>query len=191
MFTVNAKSTMLDALTITHASAHTGFPGVTGANEVVGGSYARVAATFAAASAGSRSLSSGINFDIPVGTTVRWCGLWNGSTFLGYAPNAGVPREFIADPSADTITCRSHGYVDTNKIVFYGDTTPAGLTEGVVYFVRDATAHAFAVAATSGGAAIDLTTAGGAACAVSAITEEEYAGGGTHTISAWALGLPN
>ena len=47
-----AKNTMLDALTITQMSAHTDFPGGTGANEVTGGSYARVAVTFAAATGG-------------------------------------------------------------------------------------------------------------------------------------------
>lgn len=48
--TTTAKDTMLNALTITQLSAHTGFPGGTGANEVTGGTYAKVAATFAASS---------------------------------------------------------------------------------------------------------------------------------------------
>lgn len=191
MFTVGSKNTMLDALTITDASAHTDFPGATGSNEVVGGSYTREAATFAAASGGARALSAAINFDIPAATTVRWLGLWNGGTFLGYAPNAGIPQEFIVDIATDVVTVPGHGFVDTSKITFYGDTTPAGLTEGVVYYVRDATTDTFKVAATAGGAAIDLTGAGGSACVVSAITEELYGGAGTHTITSWALGLPN
>ena len=36
-----------------YASLHDGYPGNTGANEVTGGTYARVAMTFAAASGGS------------------------------------------------------------------------------------------------------------------------------------------
>lgn len=191
MFATATKDSMLNAITITQASAHTAFPGGTGANEVSGGGYARVAAAFGASAAGVRSLSAGVNLTIPAGSTVRWLGLWNGGTYLGYAPNAGVPKEFICTPLTDIITCPGHGYVDTNKIVFYGDTVPAGLTEGTVYYVVSATADTFKVAASAGGAAIDLTTAGGSGCVVSAITEETYGGGGTHTISTWVLGLPN
>ncbi len=191
MFTTNAKNNALDGITFTQASLHSAFPGSVGSNELAGGGYARLAPTFAAASAGTRSLSSALNFTVGAGATVRWVGLWNGGTFQGYAANAGVPKEFIVTVATDTVNCLSHGYVDTNKIVFYGDTTPAGLTEGTVYYVRDATTDTFKVAASPGGAAIDLTSAGGAACNVSAITEETYGGGGTHTVTTWVLGLPN
>jgi hypothetical protein len=191
MFTTTAKNNALDGLMITQASLHSAFPGTTGINELTGGGYARVAATFAAASGGTRSLSAALNFTVGAGSTVRWVGFWNGATFLGYAANAGVPKEFIVTVSTDTVNCLAHGYVDTNKIVFYGDTVPAGLTEGTIYYVRDATTDTFKVAASAGGAAIDLTSAGGSACAVSTITEEAYGGGGTHTVSTWVLGLPN
>lgn len=191
MFTTSSKNTMLDALTLTQASAHTAFPGGTGSNEVVGGAYVRIAPTFAAASGGTRALSAALNFAIPAGVTVRWLGLWNGAAFVGYAANDGVPKEFICTPATDLITCPIHGYVDTNKVVLYGDTVPAGLTEGTIYYVRDATADTFKLAATAGGAVIDLTSAGGSACVVSNIVEELYGGAGTHTITGWTLGLPN
>lgn len=122
---------------------------------------------------------------------MRWLGLWNGATFLGYSANAGSPKEFIASAATDTVTCLSHGFVDTNKIVFYGDTVPAGLTEGTVYYALNCTSDTFQVAATAGGSAIDLTSAGGSGCVVSPITEELYGGGGTHTVSSWTLSLPN
>jgi hypothetical protein len=122
---------------------------------------------------------------------VRWLGLWNGTTYLGYSPNAGSPKEFIATAATDTFTCPGHGYVNTNKVVIYGDTVPAGLIEGTVYYVVGATADTFQLAATAGGSAIDITSAGGSACVVSSITEEVYGGGGTHTISSWTLALPN
>ena len=147
--------------------------------------------TFAASSGAQRALSSATSFNIPVGATVRWLGLWNSGTYLGYSPNAGNPKEYIADPTAYTFTCPGHGYVNTNKVVIYGDTVPSGLTEGTVYYVVNATANTFQIAATAGGSAINFTTAGGSGCVVSTITEEVYAGGGTHTISSWTLGLPN
>lgn len=186
-----AKNTMLDALTVTALSLHSGFPGLTGANEISGGApaYARKAVTFAAASGGSRTTSATVTFDVPA-TTVRWVGLWNGATYMGYAPNGGTPKEFVATPSTDIINCTAHGYADTQTIAFYNGTVPTGLTEGTVYFVRDATADTFKVAATSGGVAIDITGAGSTDCVVSAITQEVYAAQGTHDITSGAIGLP-
>lgn len=189
MFTTSAKNTMLDSLTVTAASLHTGFPGSTGANEVSGGSYARQTPSFGAASGAVRTAGS-LSWSVPASTTVRWVGYWNGSTFLFCAPNGANPQEFVANPSDDTIRCPAHGFSDTQTIVFYGATPPGGLTEGAVYYVRDATTDTFKVAATSGGAAIDLTSSGSSACQVSKITEQAYASADTHTISTTTIGLP-
>ena len=79
------RNAMLNSLTITHASLHTGDPGTNGANEVTGGSYARQAVTMAAASNGTRSASNQPVFNVPAATTVAHIGLWNNSTFLGSA----------------------------------------------------------------------------------------------------------
>lgn len=188
MFTTDAKNSMLGGLTFTAASLHTAFPGTTGTSEVSGGSYARVVPSVGAAAGAVRTAAS-MAFSVPA-TTVRWVGFWNASTFLCCAPNGGSPKEFVATPSSDTINSPSHGYADTQKIVFYGGSVPGGLTEGTVYFVRDSTADTFKVAATSGGTAIDITSAGTGGCMVSAITEDAYASAGTHTISAATFGLP-
>lgn len=189
MFTTSAKNAMLNGLTVTAASLHTAFPGTTGTNEVAGGSYARQTPSLAAASGEVRTASSN-SWSVPAATTVRWVGYWNGSTFLCCAPNGGSPKEFVAIPSTDTIQSPAHGYADTQKVVFYGGTVPGGLTEGTVYYVRDSVTDSFKVAATSGGVAIDLTSAGSGGCMVSAITEDAYAGAGTHTISSATFGLP-
>lgn len=82
------RNAMLDSLTITHASLHTGDPGTTGANEVVGGAYARQSITMAAASNGTRAASNQPVFSVPAATTVTHIGLWNNSTFLGSADPA-------------------------------------------------------------------------------------------------------
>lgn len=189
--TTTAKNTMLDALTITLASLHSGFPGLTGANEVAGGApaYAKKAVTFGASSGGVRTTSGSVTFDVPA-TTVRWVGLWNVGVFVGYAPNGGTPKEFVATPSTDTVNCTAHGWSDTQKIVFYNGTVPTGLTEGTVYFVRDAATDSFKVASTAGGSAIDITAAGSTDCVVSAITEDVYASQGTHTLTTGVVGLP-
>lgn len=187
------KNTMLDALTFTLASLHTAFPGTTGTNEVTGGApaYAQKSITINAASGGSRALNAGVTFDVPA-TTVRWVGFWNAGAFLACAPNGGgTPKNFMAVPSTDLIYSASHGYSDTNKIVFFNGTPPTGLTEGTVYFVRDAATDTFKVAATSGGAAIDLTGSASFGCVVCGITEDVYGSQGTHTLSTASVGIPD
>ena len=126
------KNEMLDALDLASLSLHTAFPGTTGANEVTGGSYARQAVTFGAASAGVRTLSSASAVPVPAGN-VAWAGLWSsGGTFQAYSPNGGNPQEFQVDATADTIRCPAPGLSDAQTIVFYGDTCPNPLVEGTV-----------------------------------------------------------
>lgn len=187
------KNAMLDGQTINTASLHSAFPGTTGANEISGGTpaYARKAITVAAASGGQRLLSSGVTFDVPA-STVRWIGYWNSSTFAFCAPNGGAtPKNFISIASSDLVYAPSHGYSDTQKIVFFNGTPPTGLTEGTTYFVRDATTDTFKVAATSGGTAIDLTGAASFGCVVCAITEDVYASQGTHDLSTTTFSVPD
>lgn len=190
--TTNAKNTMLGALTPDTMSLHSAFPGLTGANELSGGSpaYARVACTFGAASGGSRSTTAAVNFNVGAGNTVRWVGFWSSSTYLGYGANGGTPKEFLAQPATDLILSTAHGYSDTNTVVFYNGTVPAPLVEGTVYFVRDAATDSFKIAATSGGAAIDITSAGSTDCVMSSIQQDAYASQGTHSITSASIGLP-
>lgn len=70
-------------------SAHSASPGDTGLNEISGGSpaYARKQLAFVAASAGVLATNGAVTLDIPAGTTVSHCGLWDALTngnFLGY-----------------------------------------------------------------------------------------------------------
>jgi hypothetical protein len=193
MFSTVAKNAMLNALSLANASLHSGFPGQTGASEISGGApaYARKAITVGSASGEARTLTAGVTFDVGAGTTVRWLGFWDsGSTvFQAYAPNGGTPREFVVDPSTDTFRSPAHGYANTQKIVFYNGTMPGGLTEGTIYFVVSAATDTFQVSATSGGAAIDITSAGSSGVLLSNITEDTYAAQGSHTLSAGTFAL--
>ena len=182
MFTDAAKNNCLTAEGTTHLSLHTAFS-ATGANELTGGSpaYARKAAAWAAAAAGSKALSAAATFDVPAGTTVQWIGRWTAltaGTFLGMGPLQGDEVEFGVDLTANTILRAAHGFVNTNQVVFVGGTPPGGLTEGTVYFVVSA--------------AIDLTSAPAAACTVSKIVPETYGSQGTLQVTtAFALNLNN
>lgn len=60
----------------------------------------------------------------------------------------------------DRITITAHGYVDNTPIYLTNLVGGAGLTNNTVYFVRNSTANDFQVSATTGGAAINITTAG-------------------------------
>ena len=91
----NAMLELLDETSgtfpITHISLHTADPGVSGANEVVGGSYARQSVTWAAASGGVKSNSAQLVFQVPSGTTITHVGGWDASTsgnFRGGGPLA-------------------------------------------------------------------------------------------------------
>ena len=90
-YTTDAKNFMLTALRaeITAISIHTGDPGLTGLNEVVGGSYARAAVTTAdwnaasADAAGEVRLNNDKAFVANSGESATYFGLWAGTTFLG------------------------------------------------------------------------------------------------------------
>jgi hypothetical protein len=87
-FTDAVRDEMLNDLDglATHASLHTADPGTTGADEVTGGSYARQAITWAAASAGSKTLTATVVMQIPPGTTITHAGTWSAisaGTFRG------------------------------------------------------------------------------------------------------------
>lgn len=192
-FSNDARNSMLDdfALDYDFVSLHTAYSS-TGASEVTGGSpaYARKAITWNAAASGSLDNSNTQVFDVPAGTTIRFYGFWTdvaAGTFGGMFPlqdTAGARIPFTAEDTTDVLTADGHGYSDTQSVVVW-DTTgaviPTGLVEGTVYFVRDATTDTFKLAATSGGAAIDLTTDG--AGFVQKITPETFGGQGTHTLT--------
>lgn len=195
MLTDATVATMLDSITHDLASLHTAYS-ASGANEVTGGSpaYARKAITIASAGGTrSRAASTQPVFDVPA-TTVRFIGLWTnaGTVFRGMFANGGTEKGFQVDLTNDKILCESHGLVDNDKVVFYGGTTPTGLTEGTVYFVVGNTAadpDTFQASATLGGAAINLTGQPAAQCKFAKIVEEVFAAQGTFTVQSLAFGI--
>lgn len=189
MLTDATVNSMLDSQTLDLASLHTAYS-ATGANEVTGGTpaYAKKAITMAAAASRARSASTQPTFDVPAATTVRWVGLWTnaGTVFKGMFANGGSEKGFQVDVTNNKILCENHGLVNDDKVVFYGGTPPTGLTEGTVYFVVTNTAgdpDTFAVAATLGGAAIDITGQHTPACKLSKIIEESFGAQGTFQVS--------
>ena len=69
----------------------------------------------------------------------------------------------VVNDTTDIITIAGHGLIDGDSIkytVTLGETDIAGLTSGTTYYVVSATANTFQLAATSGGAPIDITLQG-------------------------------
>lgn len=184
---------MVAANGTTHLSLHTAYSS-TGANEVTGGTpaYARKSVTWGAAASAARTASNTPTFDVAAGVTVRYIGQWDALTagnFLGMVALGGVEEEFSVDLTAETIKMVGHGKANGQKVAFYGGTPPGGLTEGVVYFVVSTATDTFQVAATAGGAAINLTAEPTLDCVCSNVVEEAFAAQGQLAVSAFVQRL--
>lgn len=92
------------AVTTPYVSLHGGDPGETGANEITGGSYARQAGSFGAASAGAVSNTASISFTDMPADTITHVGIWISNT---------------ATPSTNFIW---GGPLTASKVVNAGDT---------------------------------------------------------------------
>lgn len=138
-------------------------------------SYARVAVTnnatnFPAASGGSKSNGTAINFATPGSgpQTVVAFGIWDASTagnLLYWGDLVGTEHPCTADV-ADLLTSPAHGFTTGDRVKFSsvaGVSIPTGLTDGAYYYViaTGLTTDAFKVSTTSGGSALDITATGG------------------------------
>jgi hypothetical protein len=82
-----------------------------------------------------------------------------------YVVNTPAPTTVSASglvtTATDTINITAHGYSDDYPVIYTASATAiGGLTSNTIYYIKSSTANTFKLAATSGGAAIDLTTTG-------------------------------
>jgi hypothetical protein len=167
------RATDFVAPTTVYLALHTGDPGITGANEVTGGSYARQTITFAADGGTGTSLNTGTTdfasmpavpapgvvafslWDDPTAGHCLWTG-WAGSVIGSFTAPAATPG---------VITSKAHGRSAGDQVVFEardGVALPVGLSAGTIYFViaGGLATDAFEISATSGGSAINLSASG-------------------------------
>jgi hypothetical protein len=72
-----------------YISLHTGSPGTTGANEVVGGAYARVSTVWGSIANGSVT-GSQVTLNVPITTIVYW-GIWDAISGGNYYDGGALP----------------------------------------------------------------------------------------------------
>lgn len=88
--------------TTVYVSLHTANPGTTGANEAVGGSYARQAAPAAASSSGVYTSGSDITFtSMPSGTFTHF-GIWDAASVGNYLMGGALAAS-VSPGAGDTV----------------------------------------------------------------------------------------
>lgn len=92
-------------------SLHTADPGTTGASEVAGGSYARVAVTWNAPSGGSVSNSSSLSINLPASTTAGFFGIWSAITSGTYMIGGILSPSITTGGSAGVVSIASSALI--------------------------------------------------------------------------------
>jgi len=161
-------------------SLHTADPGEGGSqntNEIAYTLYARVAVARASGAGGFTVTNnevvnaSAVLFPAPSGAnnTALFWGLGTASsgagTLMYKGAIAAAPVGFaLGESTDDTLTIKNHALAVDDRISFYsiaGLPLPTGVTEGTVYFVKTVpSVDTITIAATSGGATIDITVDG-------------------------------
>jgi hypothetical protein len=143
----------------------------TGGVEVSGGSYARVAVTNNSGFTvtGNQVVNAAdIVFTDPTlnwGTVVGFGILdaASGGNLLDFGPFIGAQKNFTAVASTDVFTSAGHGFTDGQRVrqeALPGLSLPGNVTAGVTRYIRDATTDTYKLAATAGGAAMDVSSDG-------------------------------
>jgi len=98
---------------------------------------------------------------IPLDDTL--IGIWLRAMFgsaISVVTGAVTAAAVTADAGTNVITHTTHGLLDGQGVILGGTAVPGGTVAGTVYFLRDKTTSSYKLAASPGGAAIDLTDAG-------------------------------
>jgi hypothetical protein len=85
-------------------SLHTADPTTTGGSEVTGGTYARVAVTWNAASAGAVTNSNALSINLPATTTAAYFGIWSALTAGTYYIGGALSPSVTTGSSAGVVT---------------------------------------------------------------------------------------
>jgi len=90
-----------------YVSLHTADPGTTGASEVTGGTYARVAVTWNSPSGGAVTNNGALSINLPASTTASYFGVWSATTSGTYYIGGALSPSVTTGASAGVITIAS------------------------------------------------------------------------------------
>jgi hypothetical protein len=121
-------------------------------NTILGATTAKVAFTTGQAHVSQRGGKQSLTLTRGVLTPI----FANDRNFIQTDTETGKAATGVA--ATDVITVTSHGWVNTQPVIFTAINGGAGLSTNTTYFVRDVSGDTFKLAATSGGVAIDFTT---------------------------------
>ena len=96
-------------------SLHTADPGTTGATEVAGGTYARVAVAWTAASASQVSNTGALSINLPASTTAAYFGVWSAATVGTYYIGGALTPSVTTGASAGVVTVAIGALVVTSS----------------------------------------------------------------------------
>ena len=87
-----------------YVSLHTADPGTTGASEVTGGTYARVAAAWNSPSGGAVTNSGALAINLPASTTASYVGIWSAITAGVYYIGGALSPSVTTGASAGVVS---------------------------------------------------------------------------------------
>lgn len=196
MLSTAAKNLLLDhfAANAGFAGLHVGIPDDLGSGEVAGGSYARLAITWTAASGGILTKTApNYRFTTPPSSNLlTFIGLWSASSggiYRGRVPiGPSIRGVATALGSSDTLVSYAHGLVAGARVILTSaggvGNYPSGLSQSTLYFAVGATPDTFQVSLTSGGAAVDM---GDGECSFLSLTPRLYPISGYFTADTLAV----
>lgn len=171
-----ADNAATSPLTNIYVALHTAWPGEAGVqntSECAYGSYARVAVARSGSgwTVTNNVVSPVASVEFPEATSGTESAMFfstgvasSGATKILHMGVIGSSLGPFVGATNDTITIPGlSGLAVDDRIAFFappGAALPSGITEGTVYWVKTLSGDAITIAATQGGAAIDLTTVG-------------------------------
>lgn len=96
----------------------------------------------------------------------------NSGTTGATAPTGNTPVTFDANATTNEIEKTAHGLTNGKKVKFTGAYLPGNIIQNTIYFVVGATANTFQVSRSSGGAAIDFSSAGHSATYTAIVSDD-------------------
>lgn len=157
-----------------HVGLHSAYPNEAGSGaELSGNNYARAAVTnnttnWPNYSADQKANGQPITFNTASGNWLEAVAfsIWDAASsgnMLARGWLGNDPGKLFTATVADVFTAPGHSLVNDDKVAVIavpGGTIPTGVSEGTIYFVISVSGDTFSLAATQGGAAINITVAG-------------------------------